>query len=144
MKTLEFSVTINAPKEKVWHTMLAPDSYKVWTEPFMPGSYYEGSWDKGTKIKFLGPEKSGMIAEIAESKPYEFISIRHLGFIQDGVEDTESEAVKAWAPALENYTFTEQNGVTKVKVEMQVTADFEKDMVAAWPKALEKLKELCE
>jgi hypothetical protein len=39
-----------------------------------------------------------MIAEIAEHRPNEFISIRNLGFIAKGVEDTGSDAVRARAP----------------------------------------------
>ena len=46
-----------------------------------------------------------MVSEIAENKPNEFISIRHLGYIANGIEDTQSEAIRAWAPAYENYTF---------------------------------------
>jgi hypothetical protein len=37
-----------------------------------------------------------MVAEIAENRRNEFISIRHLGFIANGIVDTTSEVVKAW------------------------------------------------
>jgi hypothetical protein len=64
--------------------------------------------------------------------------------VQNGVEDTESPEVKAWAPAFENYTFTENNGVTEVKIDTDVAPEFEDYMSQAWPKALVKLKALCE
>jgi hypothetical protein len=54
-----------------------------------------------------------MTAEIAENRPFEFVSIRHLGIIKDGVDDTESPASRAWTPAFENYTFTEKDVVTE-------------------------------
>jgi ligand-binding SRPBCC domain-containing protein len=50
MKTLNFSININAPKENVWHKMLNPESFRVWTAEFCEGSYFEGSWIKGEKI----------------------------------------------------------------------------------------------
>jgi hypothetical protein len=145
MKTMHFSVSINAPKEKVAKMMLDHESYKTWTAEFYPGSYYEGSWKKGEKIKFLGPDgQDGMTSVIAEHKPLEFISIKHLGFIKDGIEDTESPEIKAWAPAYENYTFQEKDGVTEVKVDLDVTPEFEEAMGPIWPKALAKLKMICE
>jgi hypothetical protein len=36
------------------------------------------------------------------------------------------------------------NGVTEVKVDTDVTPDFEEYMVQVWPKALAKLKTICE
>lgn len=145
MKTLHFSVEIKATKEKVWDKMLEAESYKKWTHAFYPGSYYEGSWDKGAKIKFLGPGGSeGMTSEIAENKPHEFVSVRHLGFIKDGVEDFDSPEIKSWAPAYENYSFSEKDGVTTVNIDIDVAPMFEEDMATLWPKALQKLKEICE
>lgn len=144
-KNIHFSISINAPREKVWHKMLDLDSYKEWASAFMDGSCYDGSWEKGAKIKFFAAGSTdGMSSVIAENKPFEFISIRHVGFIKDGIEDTESPEVKAWAPSFENYTFTETDGHTEVKVDMEVAPSFEQDMIALWPKALLKLKEICE
>jgi hypothetical protein len=108
MKRSGFSVAIAASKRKVWNTMLEPDSYRAWTAAFGEGSYYEGSWNKGAKIRFLSPGGDGMTAEIAENRPFEFVSIRHRGIIKNGVDDTESLAARAWASAFENYTFTEK------------------------------------
>lgn len=148
MKTLVYTISINAKKEKVWETMFGKESYTQWTELFHQGSYFEGSWEKNTKIKFLTPEGEGMLSEIAENKKFEFVSIRHLGTINNDVEDTESPEVKAWTPALENYTFFEKDGITAVKVELVTNGGFGEEMDAyienAWPKALNKLKQMCE
>ena len=85
-----------------------------------------------------------MLAEIAENRPNEFISIRHIGMIVNGAEDTESDAVRAWTPAFENYTFAEVDGGTRLVVDQDVTDAFEDDMRDAWPKALRCLKAICE
>lgn len=145
MEKLKFTTSIKADKKKVWDMMLQPATYMIWTTPFYPGSRYEGSLEKGSKIKFVGPDGSGMLSEVAESKPLEFISFRHYGEVKaDGVEDTTSESVKAWAPSLENYTFTEKDGVTELTIEMETTPDFAKMFEGMWPKALEILKDICE
>jgi hypothetical protein len=148
MQKLHFSIHINAPKEKVWNTMLDNKTYREWTSVFSPGSDFVGNWDKGSKILFVGPNNngktSGMVSRIAENRPYEFLSIEHLGVVNDGVEDTTSEAVKGWVGALENYTFREVDGVTEVIVDMDSTDELSDEFNKMWPKGLQKLKELAE
>jgi uncharacterized protein YndB with AHSA1/START domain len=144
MKKAHYSITINADRERVWNMMLDPDIYRTWTTPFAEGSYFEGSWNKGERILFLTPDGAGMLSVIAENRPHEFLSIEHIGFIKDGVEDTESEAVRSWAPAFEDYSLLEAGGATELRIEMDVTPEYEEFMQQAWPKALAKLKEICE
>lgn len=149
MQKLHFSTTVNAPKEKVWDTMLQDRTYRVWTSEFNPkGSWFEGDWSQGSTIRFLGPgedgKPAGMVSRINQNRPHEFVSIEHLGFIHDGKEDTTSEAVKKWTPAFENYTFRETNGQTEVLVDMDTDDEHKKMFEEMWPKALEKLKELAE
>lgn len=144
VKRIQFTKVIAAPVSTVFTTMITPDTYEQWTSAFAEGSYYEGTWREGERIKFLSPSGDGMLAEIAEHRPNEFTSIRHLGFILQGVEDTESEAVRAWAPAYENYTFVPVPDGTKLIVDQDLTGDFEAYMNETWPRALELLKSLCE
>lgn len=149
MNKLHFSIVINAPKAKVWNTMLDDATYRVWTEAFTPGSHYVGDWSKGSKILFLGPDPKtgkmgGMVSRIKENRRHEFISVEHLGVVQDGKEDTTSEAVKGWAGALENYTFKEKNGDTEVLVDMDINEEYKEMFQDMWPKALQKLKEIAE
>lgn len=147
MEKLNFSININAPKEKVWNTMLDDKTYREWTEVFSPGSHYVGNWDKGSKILFLSPGEKGnmgMVSRIKENRKNEFLSIEHIGIVKNGVEDTTSDEVKEWAGALENYTLKEKNGVTNVFVEMDSQEEYKKMFENMWPKALEKLKEISE
>lgn len=148
---MHYEIEIDAPTKKVWDTMLEPETYKQWTTAFDPTSHFEGSWEKGSKMKFLGGGggEGGMISEIAENIPHKFLSIRHIGEIKNGVEDTTSEAVKKWMPAFENYTFVDKGDKTHLKIDMEMVASPEskqmKEMFAAmWPKALQLLKELSE
>ncbi len=148
MDKLHYSIAIHAPKEKVWDKMLSQDSYATWTDVFAFGSHYVGDWSKGSKILFLAPNKkgsmSGMVSRIKENRPYEFVSIEHVGVVQDGKEDTSSEAAKAWAGAHENYTFKERDGTTEVLVDTDTTEQDKEMFQDLWPKALQKLKQLAE
>lgn len=144
MKTLRFETTIGAPREEVWKAMLAPETYRDWTSAFAEGSYYEGTWAAGERIRFLVPDGSGMVSIVAECRPPESVSLRHVGVVKDGVEDTTSDAVKSWAGAYENYTLSASGASTSLAVDLAVTDEFEDFMVRTWPAALARLKEICE
>jgi uncharacterized protein YndB with AHSA1/START domain len=143
-KKLDFSISIAAPRRKVWEAMLGPDGYRVWTAAFMEGSHFVGSWEKGAKIRFLAPNGEGMASEIADNRPFEFVSIRHVGIVKDGVVDTTSPEAVAWAPAFENYSFADEGAGTKLKVELDTVPQYEQYMRDTFPKALDLLKKLCE
>jgi hypothetical protein len=144
VKRIQFSIVIAAPVSSVYALMIAPESYRGWTSAFAEGSHYQGSWQKGKTIRFLSPSGDGMVAEIAENRANQFISVKHLGYIVNGVDDTKSEAIRASAPAYENYTFEPATERTKLVVDQDVTAEFESYIAEAWPKALERLKQICE
>ncbi len=148
MIKLNFSITINASKERVWQAMFADKTYREWTSAFMPGSYFEGSWETGSPIRFLMQDElgnvGGMLSRIAESKLFEFMGIEHLGMVNAGVDDTESDAAKAFAGAREDYYFSEKNGVTTIRVEQDMSEEYAPMMQEAWPKALNILKALSE
>src|SRR5512138_407966 len=100
MEKLNFSIKINAPREKVWKVLWDETLYKNWTSIFMEGSYaITDNWKEGTKVLFLAPGGNGMVSKVAVNKPNEFMSFEHLGEVKDGEEDTESEKVKGWAGA---------------------------------------------
>ncbi len=144
MEKLHFSILINAPKEKVWNTMLNDETYRLWTTPFMEGSYFEGDWTAGSDMRFLAPDKdgtpSGMYSRIKESRPYDFISIQHLGEVNKGKEISWTQE----GEVLENYTFVDQDGATQVLIDLDGPDELKEMFESIWPKALEKLKDLAE
>ncbi len=151
MKKLHYNTTIQAPASKVFDIMLGitnKATYEAWTAPFNPTSSYEGSWEKGSKIHFLGidenGEKGGMVSRIAENIPHQFVSIQHYGLLKGNQEITTGPDVEKWANGMENYTFEENNGATTLLVELDASDDFESYMNEMYPKALVKLKEMCE
>ncbi|MCB0463765.1 MAG: SRPBCC domain-containing protein, partial [Flavobacteriaceae bacterium] len=80
MKKLQFKIDINASAQKVYNTMLGIENietYEQWTAEFNPTSTYEGNWDKGSKIYFVGTDENGkrggMVSEIADNIPFKFV-----------------------------------------------------------------------
>lgn len=150
MVDLHFSIIIKATRKKVWDIMLGEDTFRKWTEAFMPGSHFIGDWSRDSKILFLAPGKngeSGMVSRIQENRRHEFVSIEHLGVVQDGIEDMSSDAAKIWAGGFENYGLREVDSGTEVLVDMggpDVYGEYRDMFEATWPAALQRLKELAE
>ena len=144
MKKLHFDIVIHASRVAVWEAMLAPDTYRQWTAEFAAGSYYEGRWAEGERIRFLVPKGDGMFSLVAACRPHEFLSLKHLGEIKGGVEDPDSEASRSWANAFENYSFADAGSATRLDIDVDAAPEFEDFMTRVWPKALGKLKAICE
>lgn len=145
MKTLEFNIEISSDKSKVWDTMLQPDTYKEWVGETWPESFYEGQWKKGEEIRFISPGRGGTLATIDELRPQEYVRAKHIAVVRpDGSEDRDSEEARGWVGTEESYTFTGTDGSTHVKVEIRTNPTWEKMFNDDWPRALAKLKEVCE
>lgn len=145
MSTRTFTRRIHAGREAVWNTMIGDETYRIWTAPFTEGSHFAGSWNEGSTIHFLAPNGEGMVSVVETSRLHEFISLRHIGWIKDGVVDTESESVRAWAPSYENYAFADAgDGVTDLTVTVDEFPGMEEFMEVTWPRALDVLVRLCE
>jgi hypothetical protein len=85
-----------------------------------------------------------MVSRIAENIPNRFVSIQHYGLVKADQEITEGPEVEKWANGFENYTFEENNGTSTVTVDLDATEEFLGYMNEIYPKALNKLKEICE
>ena len=144
MKRFHYSITISAPRSTVWHVLLDAETYRQWTTVFAEGSYFEGDWKVGSTIRSLTPEKDGMVGVIVENRKHEYLSIEHLGCVVKGVDDFESDEVKAWAPTYENYTLTEVDGGTELAVDIDIPSTYQAFFEDVWPRALKAVKKLAE
>ena len=139
MKKANFSVKINAPKEKVWETLWNDKTYREWTSVFSEGSHAVSDWKEGSSIKFLSPSGDGMYSLIEKKTPYEEMTFKHLGEINKGVEET-----KDWAGARESYRLEETNGTTELRVQVDSTDDFKEYFEKTFPPALQVVKQISE
>ena len=139
MEKLNFSITINAPEEKVWDVLWGEQTYKQWTAVFSEGSHAISDWQEGSKIQFLDGKGNGMFSIIDKKVPNTQMTFKHLGEIKDG-EEKQSE----WAGALESYYLNEADGTTELRVEIDTAEAFQQYFEDTFPKALQKVKQLSE
>jgi uncharacterized protein YndB with AHSA1/START domain len=146
VKTLNFQTTIDATPQKVWDTMLEKPTYQKWTSAGWPGSSYKGEWKQGTEIRFTGEDGGGgTLGEITELEPYKKVAIDHVAVIlEDNSLDRDSDMAKGWIGSTEAYTFTPENGGTRLDIELSVAPDWAPMFEEGWPPALAALKQLAE
>jgi uncharacterized protein YndB with AHSA1/START domain len=139
MTTIDFSVNINAPKEKVWDVLWSEEGYRKWTAVFSEGSYAESDWKEGSKIRFLSPGGDDMYGIIQKKEPFERMVFEHQGEIKNGIEES-----KEWAGAKESYYLKESNGVTELSVQLDATSEMNDYFNNTFPKAINLVKQLAE
>ncbi|WP_353135165.1 SRPBCC domain-containing protein [Pseudopedobacter sp.] len=148
MKKMQFKIDIHAGIENVYDTMLGEKTFKKWTSEFNPTSDFEGSWEKGAKILFVGVNKEGkregMVGLIEENIPYRFVSIKYIGLLDGDKEITEGPEIESWVNTFENYSFSGNDIQTTVTVDIDIQDQWVDYFEKTYPKALERLKQICE
>ncbi len=145
---LHFEILIKNTAAEVYRIMLEKPTYEEWTDEFSPGSTYIGTWEKGSKILFvsLGEEgnQNGLVSKIIKNEHNKHVDIEHLGELKEGVEIMEGKEVEMWKGAHEKYTFKEKGVDTLLLIDLDSSMEFDEYFIRMWPKALDKLKEICE
>jgi hypothetical protein len=145
MIKLNYSVEINAKKEKIWETMIDQDSYQKWVKAFSANSKFIGEWKQGETILFFDPNLGGSKAILEIFDPYNEILARHFSIVDKNQnENNDDQMTKKWIGSTERYSFIEVENNTKLEIEMTVDETFSKMFNTSWPKALEIIKSLCE
>ncbi|UOU97179.1 hypothetical protein MUU74_11810 [Chryseobacterium daecheongense] len=139
METLSFEVQIEATPEKVWSVLWNDISYRQWTTAFTEGSFYEGTLEEGTLVKFFDPNNNGMYSRVEKNIPNKEMKFLHLGEIYDGVEQPQD-----WGEATESYILEETESGTTLKGIIQTPEEFKGFFEDKFPKALGIVKNLSE
>ncbi len=139
---LNFDISIEATPAKVWQVLWDDTTYRQWTSVFAEGSYAIASpdWSTGSRVHFLTPKGEGMYSEVAENKPKEVMTFKHLGELKDFKEQPAS----AWSGATETYRLEEKDGTVKLTASMDATDEFKDYFTQTFPKAFNIVKELSE
>lgn len=147
-KRLRFEVSIDADTATVYRVLIDKNTFTKWTVDFNPSSHYTGSWEKGGMVHFLGESEDGndegMVGTVRENIPERFISVEYTAVLKGGKEISDGEEAEPWKGGFEKYSLKEMNGKTQLEVFSDAPSEFVDFFLKTWPKALKKLKSLCE
>ena len=142
MKTIEKSIDIDAPKEKVWAVLVEEMYNKDWFSIFSDGTIARTDWIEGHKVSFVNKAGDGIVGRILEKKPYEKLVYEYDGMIAGGNEDYESDLALATKGTREIYTLREHGGKTRLQVEVDIDDAHHAGMDRSWEAAMQRIAEL--
>lgn len=142
MKELQFSIEINAGKEKVWNTLWDEDTFREWANFIDEGTYMDGEMVEGKDVRFISSVNGyGVTSRIAKLIPHLTVSFRHMVDTKEsGTQVREDE----WTGGTESYFLSETGGVTVLTVKMDVPSEMEELFNERFPMALGSIKSLSE
>ena len=144
MQRLNFTIDIEASKEKVWQTLWNDEAYRQWTKAFCDGSYFVGDLKEGSRFHFLTPDGRGMYSDVERLVENEFISFRHIGEMKDNAELPLNDETQKWSGCYEIYGLKESNGMTTLSVGVDSVEAYLDFFNEKFPIALQKVKDLAE
>jgi len=139
METLVYEFQISAAPEKVWTVLWDETTYRQWTSAFTEGSFYEGTLEEGSIVKFFDSNNNGMYSRVLANIPNKEMIFLHLGEIYDGVEVPQD-----WGDATEAYFLQETENGTLLRSEVKTSEEFKGFFEENFPKALQNVKNLAE
>lgn len=142
MKQMQFTIEINATKEKVWDTLWQDKTFREWASIIDPGTYMVGELKEGNEVQYISAENGYGVTSLVEKLVVgEFLLLKH----QADTQDTgEREREKQWTGGEETYKLSEKEGVTTLTVAFDVPEQMEEYFNEAYPKALERVKVMAE
>lgn len=144
MKTLEFTIEINAPKEKIWKLLWDDITYRDWVSVFCEGSYAKSNWNEGDSIYFLSQDGRGMNSIIDKKIENQYMAFKHISEMKDFEPQPVDEAASEWSGGMEIYELIPNQSSVTLKVLMDTLEKYIEYFETTFPKALERVKELSE
>ena len=142
MKEMQFSVEINASKQKVWDTLWQDETFRQWAGIIDPGTYMTGEMKEGSELEFISSENGyGVTSLVEKITPGEFLLLRHHADTQD---TGKRERAKEWTGGKENYSLIEKDGTTTLTTTFDVPPNLIEYFRVSYPRALQRVKELAE
>lgn len=142
MKEIQFSITINTSKEKVWNTLWEERSFRIWADVIDEGTYMMGEFKEGNEIQFISSVNGyGVTSLVEKLVPNEYVLLRHEA---DTQESGQKVREKEWTGGRESYLLFEENGMTLLTVKFDIPQEQQELFSVTFPKALELVKSLAE
>ena len=139
---MNFSIYVNAARERVWNTLWQDETFLEWASIIDPETYMVGDLKEGNEIQFISAANGYGVTSLVEKLiEGEFLLLRHRA---DTQEEGKQDREKQWTGGQESYSLIEKDGVTILTVTFGVPLELEEYFKINYPKALERVKVLAE
>ena len=139
MKILEFKTQISAPAEKVWKVLFTQHENRNWPSAVNEGTYFEGTWEEGSVMRFLDDENNGMYNSVEKNIPNKELTMKHLGWIYDGELSQQN-----WEDSTVTYLLESNENGTLLTGKINALDEFVDFFNSKYPSNFEKVKKLSE
>lgn len=139
MKILEFKTQISAPAEKVWKVLFTQHENRNWPSAVNEGTYFEGTWEEGSVMRFLDDENNGMYNSVEKNIPNKELTMKHLGWIYDGELSPQN-----WEDSTVTYLLESNENGTLLTGKINALDEFVDFFNSKYPSNFEKVKKLSE
>lgn len=142
MRKLQFSIEINATKERVWDTLWQDQTFREWASIIDPETYMVGDLKEGGEIQFISSASGyGVTSLVEKLTAGEFLLLKHRA---DTQENGNREREEQWTGGEESYSLTKTDSTTTLTVAFDVPSELEEMFKVSYPQALERVKVLAE
>jgi len=142
MEKIQFSIEIEAPKERIWNTLWEDKTFRDWASIIDEGLYMVGEMKGGKEVQFISSVSGyGVTSLVDKLIVNEFVLFKHM---VDTKERGEQKREKEWGGGTESYILKERGDMTTLTVELDVPPEQIKTFKDRLPKALKRVKELAE
>jgi uncharacterized protein YndB with AHSA1/START domain len=139
MQTIEKTIEIDAPVEKVYEVLVNPRFTRAWGNAFSEGAYVESDWKPGSEV--VWKDKTGNVGAkgvVVENEPMRRITV---AFYDDINEKPPAR------PGQYKEMYSVQTGQHQSRLQIVAGALPESDVLThspLWDKALQMIKQLAE
>jgi hypothetical protein len=144
MKTLEFTIEINASKEKIWKSLWEDATYRDWVSVFCEGTYAKSNWNEGDSVHFLTQDGQGMNSIIEKKIDNQYMAFKHISEMKNFEPQPIDEKTSEWSGGMETYELIQNEASVTLKVLIDTLEKYIEYFENTFPKALERLKQLSE
>jgi uncharacterized protein YndB with AHSA1/START domain len=138
---MQFSIEINAPREKVWKTLFDDETFRDWGNIIDEGQYMVGELKEGNTVEFMSASGYGVKSKVLKLVPNELVQFQQ---VADTKDHGQGERDNEWTGGKESYELAEKGGTISLTVKIDVPAELEEIFKARMPKALARVKDLAE
>lgn len=144
MERLEFKTEIKAPVSVIWKVLWDDKTYREWTGVFCEGTYAVSNWNEGDSIHFLTPSGEGMDSIIDRKIENQYMAFKHIGELKNFEPQPINETTKEWSGSMEIYELISNDDSITLKVYVDILEKYKDYFLDAFPKGLERVKQLSE